>query len=103
MEKYLEKILADAGISRPKHTPSSKKSPGSSESRELILYNDDHNTFQHVIRCLIEVCHHDVIQAEQCTYLVHHSGKCVVKTGTYNFLKPLRDSLFERGLSAEIK
>jgi ATP-dependent Clp protease adaptor protein ClpS len=103
MEKYLEKILADAGISRPKHSNLTKENTDSSEERELILYNDDHNTFQHVIRCLIDVCKHDALQAEQCTYLVHHSGKCVVKTGSYNFLKPLRDSLFERGLSAEIK
>ncbi|HLG34843.1 MAG TPA: ATP-dependent Clp protease adaptor ClpS [Bacteroidia bacterium] len=103
MEKYLEKILTEAGISRQKQSHTSKESVSTSEERELVLYNDNHNTFQHVIRCLMEICKHDVLQAEQCTYLVHHSGKCVVKTGTYNFLKPFRDGLFERGLSAEIK
>jgi len=103
MEKYLEKILAESGISRPKKSPASSEKSKASEDRELVLYNDNHNTFQYVTRCLMEICRHDVLQAEQCTYLIHYSGKCVVKTGTYNFLKPLRDSLFDRGLSAEIK
>ena len=103
MEKYLEKILAEAGISRQKQLRPSKADDDKSEKRELILYNDDHNTFQHVIRCLVEICRHDNLQAEQCTHLVHYSGRCSVKTGTYSFLKPMRDALFERGLSAEIK
>ena len=103
MENYLEKILVEAGISRPKKSHSTKERVSTSEEHELVLYNDDHNTFYHVIRCLMEICKHDVLQAEQCAYLVHHSGKCVVKSGTYNFLKPFRDSLFHRGLSAEIK
>lgn len=103
MNKYLEKVLTDAGISRQRQPHVSKDSETAADERELVLYNDDHNTFHHVARCLMEICRHDVLQAEQCTYLVHYSGKCVVKTGTCNFLKPLRDSLFERGLSVEIK
>ena len=103
MEKYLEKILSEAGIARPPQKRASKEEAHKSGRRELIVYNDDHNTFHYVIRCLVEICRHDMLQAEQCTNLVHYSGKCVVKTGTYNFLKPLRDALFERGLSAEIK
>jgi ATP-dependent Clp protease adaptor protein ClpS len=103
MQKELEKILAEAGITRHKRSHLSKEANDSSEEKELILYNDDHNTFNFVIKCLVSICRHDAMQAEQCTWLVHYSGKCVVKTGTYNFLKPLRDSLVERGLSAEIK
>ena len=103
MENYLEKILAESGISRHKHVHISEEDKSKSGKRELVLYNDDHNTFQHVIRCLVEICRHDSLQAEQCTHLVHFSGRCVVKTGTYSFLKPMRDALFDRGLSAEIK
>jgi ATP-dependent Clp protease adaptor protein ClpS len=57
--------------------------------QNIILYNDDVNTFDFVIDSLIEVCNHDVIQAEQCTYLVHYAGKCAVKRGTYKKLRPL--------------
>ena len=103
MGKYLEKILAEAGISRQKQVRVSGEEKNKSERRELVLFNDDHNTFHHVIHCLVEICRHDSLQAEQCTHLVHFSGRCVVKTGTYSFLKPMRDALFERGLSAEIK
>jgi ATP-dependent Clp protease adaptor protein ClpS len=71
--------------------------------RELVLYNDDVNTFEHVIEALIEVCEHDLVQAEQCTYIVHYNGKCSVKNGSYLKLKPLKEGLTDRGLSAVIK
>lgn len=70
--------------------------------RDLVLYNDDVNTFDFVIQCLIEVCKHDALQAEQCTYIVHYNGKCTVKTGSYLHLNPMRQALLDRGLSAVI-
>jgi|TARA_B110000285_G_scaffold135841_1_gene152231 ATP-dependent Clp protease adaptor protein ClpS len=69
---------------------------------EIILYNDDINTFDHVIECLIKICDHSAMQAEQCAYLVHYSGRCGVKTGTLDFLTPRCSALLEAGLSAEI-
>src|ERR1700743_574325 len=68
--------------------------------KSLVLYNDDVNTFEFVTDSLIKVCKHDSIQAEQCTYLVHYTGKCAVKTGTFKKLKPLCEALLDRGLSA---
>ncbi|CAL2056696.1 ATP-dependent Clp protease adaptor protein ClpS [Tenacibaculum sp. 190524A05c] len=69
---------------------------------EIILYNDDVNTFDFVIDSLINVCDHTVEQAEQCTILVHYKGKCAVKTGEYKELEPRCTKLLELGLSAEI-
>jgi len=69
---------------------------------EILLFNDDVNTFDFVIDSLIEVCEHTLEQAEQCTYLVHYKGKCAVKTGEYEELKPRCTLLLQRGLSAEI-
>ena len=69
---------------------------------EIILFNDDVNTFDFVIDCLIEICDHTAEQAEQCALLVHYKGKCAVKTGEYNELKPRCTQLLTRGLSAEI-
>jgi ATP-dependent Clp protease adaptor protein ClpS len=71
--------------------------------RDLILFNDDVNTFDFVIDALVNVCKHDLTQAEQCTYLVHYAGKCAVKRGEYNKLEPLCTALLDRGLSAEIQ
>ncbi len=71
--------------------------------KALLLYNDDFNTFDFVTESLIKVCKHDAVQAEQCTYLVHYTGKCVVKNGTFKKLKPLCEALLERGLSARIE
>lgn len=68
----------------------------------LVLHNDDHNTFDFVIQTLIEVCDHEPLQAEQCTYLVHFKGKCDVMTDTFNNLKPFRSQLLGRGLTATI-
>ena len=69
---------------------------------EIILYNDDVNTFDHVIRTLIQVCEHISEQAEQCSLIVHYKGKCSVKSGTFSDLKPRCTKLLQAGLSAEI-
>jgi ATP-dependent Clp protease adaptor protein ClpS len=73
------------------------------DKKDLIIYNDDYNTFEHVIESLIKVCEHNPIQAEQCTYIIHHNGKCQVKRGEYELLEPLCTALLERGISAEIE
>ena len=54
----------------------------SDDPRNLVVYNDDFNTFDHVINTLIKVCKHEVHQAEQCTYIIHYQGKCAVKNGS---------------------
>ena len=69
---------------------------------EIVLFNDDVNTFDHVIEMLIKVCEHTQEQAEQCSVIVHNNGKCSVKTGEYKDLKPRCSKLLEAGLSAEI-
>jgi len=69
---------------------------------EIILYNDDVNTFDFVINSLINVCEHTTEQAEQCTWLVHFKGKCTVKTGELEDLKPRCSKLLQLGLSAEL-
>ena len=71
--------------------------------RQLVLMNDDYNTFDFVIESLMEICNHDLLQAEQCTHIVHYNGKCAVKSGAYSKLNPMRVALCDRGLSAVIK
>ena len=72
------------------------------KQHEIVLFNDDVNTFDHVIDTLITVCAHTPEQAEQCSLIVHYNGKCTVKTGEYNDLKPRCSKLLDAGLSAEI-
>jgi ATP-dependent Clp protease adaptor protein ClpS len=71
-------------------------------NNEIVLYNDDVNTFDYVIDTLIRVCKHSDLQAEQCAILVHYKGQCTVKTGSFDELKPQCTQLLEAGLSAEI-
>lgn len=72
------------------------------ELHEIVLFNDEVNTFDHVIQTLIEVCEHTPEQAEQCSLIVHYNGKCTVKTGEFDDLKPRCTRLLEAGLSAEL-
>ncbi|WP_281228796.1 ATP-dependent Clp protease adaptor ClpS [Flavobacterium aquiphilum] len=72
------------------------------KNNEIIVYNDDVNTFDHVIETLVRVCGHTSIQAQQCSLIVHFNGKCTVKTGEYEKLKVQCTGLLEAGLSAEI-
>jgi ATP-dependent Clp protease adaptor protein ClpS len=86
-EKVLEEVLVEEQVSN---------------NNEIVLYNDDVNTFDHVIETLMRVCKHTAEQAEQCSIIVHYKGKCTVKTGEYSELRPQCSQLLEAGLSAEI-
>jgi len=72
------------------------------KQHEIVLFNDDVNTFDHVIGTLINVCDHSPEQAEQCSLIVHYNGKCTVKTGELDDLKPRCSKLLEAGLNAEL-
>ena len=87
IEKIQEKVLVEEAVS---------------VNNEIVLFNDDVNTFDHVIDTLVRVCKHDDLQAEQCAILVHYKGKCIVKTGSIEELKPQCSALLDAGLSAEI-
>ena len=69
----------------------------------LVLYNDDFNTFEHVIESLIDVCHHTPEQAEQYALIVHTKGRYEVKSGTYKRLLPMKNSLIDRELTVSIE
>ncbi len=73
------------------------------EGNKLVLFNDDVHSFDFVIEALVEVCSHELLQAEQCTLIVHYKGKCSVKNGTWDELEPLCTALLDRGLTAEIQ
>lgn len=72
-------------------------------SKSIVLYNDNHNTFDWVINSLINVCDHHPEQATQCSYIVHYKGKCSVKEGSLDKLKPMKEALIDRGLNATIE
>jgi ATP-dependent Clp protease adaptor protein ClpS len=72
------------------------------DERTLVVFNDDVNTFEHVIETLIDICGHTPEQAEQCTLLIHFKGKCSVKNGSFEELAPMRNAICQRGISAEV-
>ena len=73
------------------------------DQAQLVVYNDDFNTFAWVIECFMEVLQHSFQQAEQLSLLVHFKGKAIVKTSSFEALKPKKDALVDRGLSAVIE
>lgn len=79
-----------------------KLKSGSSAS-SLVLYNDDVNTFEHVIKSLVEVCGHDSVQAEQCAMIVHFKGSCEIKSGVTEVLNAMCRSLNAKGLNSAVK
>lgn len=85
-ELVLEEVLTDHG-----------------KVSQIVVYNDDVNTFDWVIECFIEICNHTFEQSEQLSLLIHFKGKATVKTGAYDKLRPIKDALVDRGLSAVIE
>jgi ATP-dependent Clp protease adaptor protein ClpS len=85
-----------------RNKPGSKSDTGEGNMHFLVLHNDDVHTFEYVIECLMEICGHDAMQAEQCTYLVHFKGNCDVLRGGYSRLKPYRKAMSEKELKVTI-
>ncbi len=86
----------------PKKKSDEEKDFDSANERSLVLHNDDYHTFEYVIDALINICEHDMVQAEQCTLLVHYKGRCDVKKGSYTYLKPMKNALIQKDLKATI-
>jgi ATP-dependent Clp protease adaptor protein ClpS len=72
------------------------------EASDLVVYNDEVNTFDHVINVLMKVCEHSRERAEQCTLIIHYKGKCAVKKGSYEELKPMCEAILDAGIQANI-
>lgn len=70
--------------------------------KDLVVFNDDVNTFDHVTETLIRVCRHSQEQAEQCTWIIHYKGKCTVKTGSLEELMPMKEAICEVGIDAKV-
>lgn len=70
---------------------------------DLVVYNDDVNTFEHVINSLVEICGHVPTQAEQCAMLIHYKGKCSVRRGSFDEMAKMRGGICDRGISAEVE
>lgn len=79
-----------------------KQKESSVKEHVIVLHNDEVNSFDHVIDCLIDFCDHSDLQAEQCSLIVHYNGKCTVKTGELKDLKSRCANLLKAGLSAEV-
>jgi len=88
--KELEDILVDDVIS-------------SGEQAQIIVLNDDYNTFEWVIECFVEILKHSSEQAEQSAWIIHTKGRASVKVGVFEVLRPFKDALVDRGLNAIIE
>ena len=93
-------VIRNSGINPNEQKADVRKK---TEKRVLMLYNDDVNTFDFVIKTLVEICNHNPEQAEQCAFITHHKGRCDIKIGTFDYLKPMKNILSERGLSVTIE
>jgi ATP-dependent Clp protease adaptor protein ClpS len=88
---------------KEKTKPADGQQQSFSEKKDLVVHNDDFNTFDFVIKTLVEVCQHDPEQAEQCTLVIHYNGKCVVRTGDFTMLEPMYREILNRGITATIE
>jgi ATP-dependent Clp protease adaptor protein ClpS len=87
-----------------KDSPSNKAKDQANglENYYLMLYNDDVNAYEYIVECLIEICGHDALQAEQCTFIAHHKGKCEIRKGILSFLEPMKEEFTRRGVKTVI-
>jgi ATP-dependent Clp protease adaptor protein ClpS len=96
-------MLRNSLFSRPEESFSEALKDSVEQLNELIVYNDDFNTFDWVIQCFMDICNHSFEQSEQLSLIIHFKGKAVVKTDVLDVLQPMKDALVDRGLSAVIE
>jgi ATP-dependent Clp protease adaptor protein ClpS len=94
--------MADKDNSRESPSFDEQNDVLGNEENSLVLHNDEVHTFDYVIQCLIDICEHNTVQAEQCTFLVHYKGKCEVRKGSFDYLRPMKQGLIDKGLNATI-
>ena len=80
----------------------SRPSSNTVEEKSLVLINDNHNTFDYVVDCLVSLCDHELVQAEQCALLTHYKGSCNILSGKYGDLELIKEDLILYGLDVEI-
>lgn len=90
-------------MSKTKHDPNSRESDSSSVENSIILFNDQVNEFKFIVDVLVHTCRHEPEQAEQCALIAHMKGKCNVKSGDYETLKPICEDMSKLGLTVEIE
>lgn len=73
------------------------------DQKQLVVHNDEVNTFDWVIKALVEICKHSEQQAEQCSLIIHFKGKASVRSGSMDKLRPMKDGLTDRGINATIE
>ncbi len=89
-------------MERERIKPGRQSEEGIGMGNHLVLHNDDVNSFEYVIECLVDVCYHEPEQAEQCALIAHYKGKCPVKSGDIHHLKPYQKEMTVRGLTVTI-
>ena len=86
--------------SRPQKIGS--ENTGQKQKARLILHNDEINTFDYVMKTLVDVCDHSITQAEQCATITHYKGRCEIRSGAFSEMKELCYELISRGLKASV-
>jgi ATP-dependent Clp protease adaptor protein ClpS len=76
---------------------------GLKEMHRLILWNDDYNTFEHVIHCLIKYLDYSEKQASRIAMIVHTEGKCAVLEGSFTEMEVYRKILQQEGLTVSVE
>ena len=73
------------------------------QMHRLILWNDDFNTFDHVIFCMMKYLDYTEAQAEKIAWKVHNEGKCAILEGSFTEVEVYRKILQQEGLTVSVE
>ena len=80
-----------------------KSSKGRRKRMYVYLLDDNINSFDYVIKCLMTTCGQNYYQACQCALLTHQNGICEVDNGFHEEMLYVYMRLLKLGLKAQIK
>ncbi|HEY9560503.1 MAG TPA: ATP-dependent Clp protease adaptor ClpS [Anseongella sp.] len=98
----MEPVLAQE-LPEPEVVEKEETAVATGNQNALVLWNDDHNTFEHVINCMMKYIKKSAAEAEEIAHIVHNKGKCTIMEGSKTDLVEYYNILKLEGLTVTIE
>jgi ATP-dependent Clp protease adaptor protein ClpS len=73
------------------------------KTHKITLHNDDNNSFEYIMSCLVRLCNHTPLQAEQCALIADATGKVDIMSGTFDHMYDILNTFSELNVEASIE
>lgn len=70
---------------------------------QVVIFNDEVNTFDHVVECLVEIFTHSTGMASKLAWEAHNNGKAIAQVEAKTEAVKHKQQLVSYGITAEVE